>query len=163
FGRVIGVDFGLVVPDETKTLREGAVRPWQSPSFKECQDDLEKYAKKRKIPLDTPFRELSAKEKHWVLEGEPEWVSWRKSWPGTARRGRRSAAHRGAHAARLSLPGRARLSHARSTVAHAVRWRGPAHQSDNSAGHIAGEYAVCARRAVHRPASARHGPRDRRH
>src|SRR5258707_8211793 len=83
FGRVIGVDFGLVVPDEAKTLREGAVRPWQSPSFKDCQGDLEKYAKKRKIPLDTPFRELSAKEKHWVLEGEPEWVSWRKSWPGT--------------------------------------------------------------------------------
>src|SRR5256884_6795771 len=83
FGRVIGVDFGLVVPDEAKTLRQGAVRPWQSPSFKECQDDLEKYAKKRKVPLDTPFRDLSAKEKHWVLEGEPEWVSWRKSWPGT--------------------------------------------------------------------------------
>ncbi len=83
FGRVIGVDFGLVVPDEKKTLREGAIRPWQSPSFKECQDDLVKYAKKRKIPLDTPFRELSGEHKNWVLEGEPEWVNWRKSWPGT--------------------------------------------------------------------------------
>src|SRR5213076_2409852 len=83
FGRVIGVDFGLVVPDESKTLRQGAVRPWQSPSFKECQDDLEKYAKKRKVPLDVPFRDLSAAQREWVLEGEPEWVSWRKSWPGT--------------------------------------------------------------------------------
>src|SRR5438132_9782733 len=83
FGRVIGVDFGLVVPDEAKTLREGAVRPWQSPSFKECQDDLEKYAKKRKIPLDVPFRDLTAAQKTWVLEGEAEWESWRKWWPGT--------------------------------------------------------------------------------
>ena len=83
FGRVIGVDFGLVVPNEAKTLREGAVRPWQSPSFKECQDDLVKYAKKRGIPLDVPFKDLKEKEKKWVLEGEPEWVSWRKSWPGT--------------------------------------------------------------------------------
>ncbi len=83
FGRVIGVDYGLVVPNEAKTLREGAVRPWQSPSFKECQDDLVKYAKKRGIPLDTPFRDLKEKEKTWVLEGEPQWVSWRKSWPGT--------------------------------------------------------------------------------
>jgi len=82
FGRVIGVDFGLVVPDDAKTLRQGAVRPWQSPSFKECQDDLEKYAKKRKMPLDVPFRELTEAQKSWVLEGEPEWVSWRKSWPG---------------------------------------------------------------------------------
>src|SRR5205809_2230447 len=82
FGRVIGVDFGLVVPDESKTLREGAVRPWQSPSFKECQDDLAKYAKKRKIPLDAPFRDLTEAQRQWVLEGEPEWQSWRKSWPG---------------------------------------------------------------------------------
>ncbi|MGA8050806.1 MAG: excinuclease ABC subunit UvrA, partial [Burkholderiales bacterium] len=83
FGRVIGVDFGLVIPDEAKTLREGAVRPWQTASFKECQDDLVKYAKKRGIPLDTPFRELSSSQKEWVLEGESDWVSWRKSWPGT--------------------------------------------------------------------------------
>jgi excinuclease ABC subunit A len=83
FGRVIGVDFGLVVPNEAKTLREGAVKPWQSPSFKECQDDLVKYAKKRRIPLDVPFRDLKEIHKTWVLEGEPEWVSWRKSWPGT--------------------------------------------------------------------------------
>jgi excinuclease ABC subunit A len=82
FGRVIGVDFGLVVPDEAKTLRDGAVRPWQTKSFKECQDDLEKYAKKRKLPLDTKWRELSPAQQAWVLEGEPEWVSWRKSWPG---------------------------------------------------------------------------------
>ena len=83
FGRVIGVDFGLVVPDATKTLRAGAVRPWQSPSFKECQRDLEKYAKKRGIPLDLPFDRLNPIHKNWVLEGEPEWQSWRKSWPGT--------------------------------------------------------------------------------
>jgi len=83
FGRVIGVDFGLVVPDEAKSLREGAVRPWQTASFRECQDDLEKYAKKRGRRLDVPWRELSDEERAWVLEGEPQWVSWRKSWPGT--------------------------------------------------------------------------------
>src|SRR5689334_23101847 len=82
FGRVIGIDYGLIVPDESKTLREGAIRPWQSPSFHECQDDIEKYARKRGVPLDVPFRDLGAKARQWVLEGEPEWVSWRKSWPG---------------------------------------------------------------------------------
>src|SRR6266850_2072225 len=82
FGRVIGIDYGLIVPDESKTLREGAIRPWQSPSFHDCQDDIEKYAKKRGVPLDVPFRDLGAKQRQWVLEGEPEWVSWRKSWPG---------------------------------------------------------------------------------
>jgi len=83
FGRVIGVDFGLVVPDEAKTLRAGAVKPWQTKSFRECQDDLVKYAKKRAIPLDTPWRELTPAQREWVQEGEPQWVSWSKSWPGT--------------------------------------------------------------------------------
>ena len=83
FGRVIGIDFGLVAPDAAKTLREGAIKPWQTPSFRECQDDLVKYAKKRGIPLDTPWRDLADDARRWVLEGEPEWVSWSKSWPGT--------------------------------------------------------------------------------
>ena len=82
FGRVIGVDFGLVVPDESKSLADGAVRPWQTASFKECQDDLQKYAKKRGIPMAVAWRDLSPEHKTWVLEGEPDWVSWRKSWPG---------------------------------------------------------------------------------
>ena len=40
FGRVIGVDYGLVIPDERKTLRDGAIKPFQTPSCIESQDDL---------------------------------------------------------------------------------------------------------------------------
>ncbi len=54
FGRRIGIDYGLVIPDESKTLRDGAVRPWQTESYKECQEDLEKWGKKRGINLDPP-------------------------------------------------------------------------------------------------------------
>ncbi|MEX2334089.1 MAG: excinuclease ABC subunit UvrA, partial [Pseudohongiella sp.] len=73
FGRIIGVDFDLVIPDTSKTLREGAVKPWQSPSYHECQLDMEKAAGKRKIPLDTPWRKLSRAQQQWVLEGEGDW------------------------------------------------------------------------------------------
>ncbi len=83
FGRVIGVDPGLVVPDEGKSLHEGAVKPWQTESYAECQEDLMQYARKRGIPVNTPWRELSEAQRQWVLAGEPEWVSWGKSWPGT--------------------------------------------------------------------------------
>ena len=82
FGRVIGVDWGLVIPDESKTLREGAVRPWLSESYRGWNDDLVKYAKKRGLALDTPWRNLAAGERQWIIDGEPGWVSWRKSWPG---------------------------------------------------------------------------------
>ena len=83
FGRVIGIDFGLVIPDGRKTLRGGAVKPWQTESYSECQTDLEKLAPKYGVPLDVPFSELSPEHRQWVLEGDPKWKSWQKSWPGT--------------------------------------------------------------------------------
>ncbi|MCG3144551.1 MAG: UvrABC system protein A [Gammaproteobacteria bacterium] len=83
FGRVIGVDYGLVIPDASRTLRGGAIRPWQTQSYSESQRDLETIAKKRGIPLDAPWRELTEAERAWVLDGEPDFVSWEKSWPGS--------------------------------------------------------------------------------
>jgi excinuclease ABC subunit A len=82
FGRVIGVDYGLVVPDESKTLGGGAVKPWQTDSYRECQDDLAKMAKLRGVPLDVPWRDLDERQRRWVIDGDDGWVSWRKSWPG---------------------------------------------------------------------------------
>jgi excinuclease ABC subunit A len=82
FGRTIGVDYNLVIPDHTKSLKAGAIKPWQTPSFKECQSDLENYAKKRGIPLDQPWQDLPEKVQHWVIHGEKEWVDWNTSWPG---------------------------------------------------------------------------------
>jgi excinuclease ABC subunit A len=73
FGRIIGIDYGLVIPDETRTLRGGAVKPWQTKSYTECQEDMEKFAKKRGIPLDVPWRELGAEQRRWVIEGEGDW------------------------------------------------------------------------------------------
>ena len=81
FGRVIGVDFGLAIPDESRTLADGAVKPWQSPSFRECQDDLDKMAKKYGVAMDVPVRDLSPEHRHWLLEGDDSWKSWESSWP----------------------------------------------------------------------------------
>ncbi|MDO8908185.1 MAG: excinuclease ABC subunit UvrA [Pseudohongiella sp.] len=83
FGRIIDVDFGLVIPDHNKTLREGAVKIFQSASYKECQDDLEKYARKAGIPLDTPWKELTLQQQIWVQEGEGGWQD--KVWYGIRR------------------------------------------------------------------------------
>jgi excinuclease ABC subunit A len=83
FGRIIGIDFGLIVPDEAKSLRGGAVRPWQTESYRECQDDLVRFARKRGIPLDTPWRDLSGEQRKWVLEGEGSWED--KLWYGVRR------------------------------------------------------------------------------
>ncbi len=89
FGRVIGVDLGLVIPDEGKTLGEGAIKPWQTASFKECQDDLKKYMTARNIPMDVPFRDLGPNDRRYVIEGDDTWRSWEKDankkWYGVMR------------------------------------------------------------------------------
>jgi excinuclease ABC subunit A len=59
FGRTMGIDWALVVPDETKTLADGAVKPWQTKSFKGCQRDLMRFARRRGVPTDVSWRALS--------------------------------------------------------------------------------------------------------
>lgn len=73
FGRVIGIDAALVVPDVSKTLRDGAIRPFQSPSYQECQDDLLRFARKRGIPVDRSWNKLTGRERTWVFAGDGEW------------------------------------------------------------------------------------------
>ncbi|HEY6000472.1 MAG TPA: excinuclease ABC subunit UvrA [bacterium] len=83
FGRTIGVDWRLVVPDESLTLRGGAIRPWQSGVSRECQRDLVRLGARRGIPLDAPWRELGEEQRRWVIEGEGEWA--RDVWYGARR------------------------------------------------------------------------------
>jgi len=83
FGRTIGIDWRLVIPDEGKTLAEGAIRPWQTKSNKECQDDLMSFAAQRDVPTDVPWRDLTPEQRAWVLDGEGSWRQ--KKWYGVKR------------------------------------------------------------------------------
>ncbi len=86
FGRVIGVDYGLVIPDEKKTLRTGAIKAIQTPAWKECQDDLMRHAETAGIPRDTSWHRLTPEQKHWVIEGSPHWNGkWNQQWYGIKR------------------------------------------------------------------------------
>jgi excinuclease ABC subunit A len=86
FGRVIGIDQGLVIPDPRKTLREGAIKPWQTASFRECQVEMQRYARGAGVDLDTPWERLSERERGWVLEGDPAWTGkWKTQWYGLER------------------------------------------------------------------------------
>ncbi len=87
FGRVIGVDWNLVMPNDKLTLRAGAVKPIQTPAWKECQDDLMRHAESAGIPRDTPWAKLTPEQKHWVIEGTPNYKegNWSKQWYGIRR------------------------------------------------------------------------------
>jgi excinuclease ABC subunit A len=81
FGRVVGVDFGLVVPDESKSLAKGAVKPWQTASFKDCQADLLRFAKLRGVATTVAWRDLPAEHRAWVIGGDAEFDGkWEGKW-----------------------------------------------------------------------------------
>jgi excinuclease ABC subunit A len=86
FGRVIGVDLGLVIPNEKLTLRSGAIKTIQTPAWKEAQDDLMRHAEAAGIPRDTPWFKLTKEQQQWVIEGSPNWNGkWNQQWYGVHR------------------------------------------------------------------------------
>jgi len=86
FGRVIGVDYGLVIPNDKLTLRAGAIKPMQTPAWQECQDDLMRHAEVAGIPRDTPWNKLKPEHQHWVIHGSPHWNGkWNQHWFGVKR------------------------------------------------------------------------------
>jgi excinuclease ABC subunit A len=87
FGRVIGVDWDLVIPDPRLTLRMGAVKPIQTPAWRECQDDLMRHGEAAGIPRDTPWNKLTAEQQGWVIEGAPNFKegNWNRQWYGIRR------------------------------------------------------------------------------
>jgi excinuclease ABC subunit A len=86
FGRVIGVGWGLVIPDVRKTLRNGAIKPLQTPAWADCQNDLIKYAGDAGVPRDTAWSQLSPEHRQWVIDGDPNWQgNWNKQWYGIKR------------------------------------------------------------------------------
>ena len=84
FGRVIGLDLGLVIPDENLSLAGGAVKPWQGSGVSsECQKDLVRFARRDGIRLNVPWKDLTAAERDWVINGEPGWNGdWHHKWYG---------------------------------------------------------------------------------
>jgi excinuclease ABC subunit A len=70
FGNTIDFDLNLVIPDLSKTLNEGAVEPWTKPKYKTYLAELKRFSRQADVPMDIPWRELSAKAQRIVIEGQ---------------------------------------------------------------------------------------------
>lgn len=71
-GLKLEVDIDLVVPDQTKTLKEGAIVPWNPISSQYYPQMLEQFCKSVDIDMDTPFNKLSKKQQQQILYGNGE-------------------------------------------------------------------------------------------
>jgi len=70
FGRTIEVDFDAVIPDKSLSLKEHAIKPWSTPAYRECYEDLLRFCKKRNIDTNRPFDELPAHHQNLILQGD---------------------------------------------------------------------------------------------
>jgi excinuclease ABC subunit A len=87
FGRTITIDYNLALPDHSKTLAEGVVKPWQTGQSAECKADMLKFCKIRKAPTNVPFQDLPKKWQDWVVNGDPDYGKdsaheWPRAWYG---------------------------------------------------------------------------------
>src|SRR2546430_8374321 len=87
FGRIISIDYNRALPDRSKTLAGGVVKPWQTGHGLESQNDLLKMCRHFEIPTNVPFQKLPKKWQDFVIEGEPdhgidEDHEWPSSWYG---------------------------------------------------------------------------------
>lgn len=70
FGRLADIDWGRVVPDPSKSLRDGAIKPWSTEATKEERRDLEAFCLRQEIDFDQPWRDLSETQRQSLFDGE---------------------------------------------------------------------------------------------
>ena len=70
FGREMGIDHDLVIPDERLTLREGAIKPFRTKTYLPYQRYLLEQAERVGVPDDVPWCDLRPEERKWVIEGD---------------------------------------------------------------------------------------------
>ena len=68
-GIKLEVDLDLVVPDSSKTLREGALAPWNPISSNYYPQMLEQAMIQFGIDMDKPFEDLSPEDRHLIFYG----------------------------------------------------------------------------------------------
>jgi len=62
FGRSVGIDMNLVVPNKEKTIREGAIHPWTFPRWRQNLNDVLENADEAGVRVDIPFKRLIKNE-----------------------------------------------------------------------------------------------------
>jgi excinuclease ABC subunit A len=80
FGYTLDLDEALIVPDPSKTLKNGAIDPFSKPSFSEWQADLFRFAERQGISIGKRYRELTPAQRKLLWEGSPD----DKTFPGIA-------------------------------------------------------------------------------
>lgn len=70
FGKVIGIDEHLVVPNRALSIYDGAVMCWRGEKMGEWQDAFIKQASEHDFPIFKPYYELTDEQRHYLWHGD---------------------------------------------------------------------------------------------
>lgn len=69
FGNNLRIDEELVVPNPNMSLEKGAIDPWTKPSLTRWHKKLLEFAKKEKISVSVPYKQLASEDKQKIFQG----------------------------------------------------------------------------------------------
>ena len=73
FGRLVGIDWQLVVPVPSRSLKRGALAPLQIPSAAKTKAELMAWCRKTGVPTDVPWAAMSEEHRRLILRGDGDW------------------------------------------------------------------------------------------
>ena len=71
FGNIIELDLELVVPDQAKSINQGAIEPWTKPHYRSQLAELKRAAKTTGVRMDVAWADLTPDEVKCVVDGDP--------------------------------------------------------------------------------------------
>lgn len=72
FGNILDLDVAKVIPNDSLSLQQGALHPFTMPSAESDKKQLFAYAKKQKISLTTPWRDLPQEQRDLLWNGNKD-------------------------------------------------------------------------------------------
>ena len=70
FGNTIDFDPGLIIPDMSKSLDEGAVHPWTTTKYRQHHGEMKRAAKATGVPTNVPWWDLTTAQQRFIEEGQ---------------------------------------------------------------------------------------------
>jgi excinuclease ABC subunit A len=74
FSKTIGIDMNLVIPNHELSISEGAIAPFRSAKYSIHLRDLVQNAKSYNIPLNIPYKDLSAEQIQLIRKGFGDYI-----------------------------------------------------------------------------------------
>ena len=69
FGNTIDFDPGLIIPDKSKSLDDGAIHPWTTTKYRPHHGEMKRAAKSAGVPTDIPWWDLTPAQQRFIEEG----------------------------------------------------------------------------------------------